>query len=286
MVWFCYGAPAPADDRSAAGQPGPEKYLLRYRFREGDTLRWNVIHRCEVRTTIADTTQTAETTTTSVKVWRVRRVGADGTTTFEHMVEDVDMRNRLSGRDDVHYNSRRDVVVPRGFENIAQAVGVPLAVLTLNRQGRVLRQEQGRAKAAASTNGGITVCLPDEPVAVGSQWSFPHPIEVPMPDGTVRRVNSLQTLTLQSVKTGVATIRVTTEILTPVHDPGLESQLLPFESSGWVRLDIDSGRVLGQQIDVDRRVVGFRGGASSIHYVSRWTEELVPAGMEVASHVH
>jgi hypothetical protein len=43
--------------------------------------------------------------------------------------------------------------------------------------------------------------------------------------------------------------------------------------------------VLSQQIDVDKRVVGFRGGASSIHYLSRWTEELIPAETEVACHV-
>jgi hypothetical protein len=285
----------PAGDR-------PETYLLRYHFREGDTVRWNVVHSCEVRTTINDTTQTAETTSTSVKVWRVRQVQPDGTATFEHVVQDVDMRNRLTGRDEVHYNSRRDIAPPAGFEDIAQAVGVPLAVLTLDCRGKVLKQAKSQIKATASTNGGITVCLPERPVAVGAQWSLPHPIDVPLPDGTVRRVESRQTLTLESVKTGVATIRVSSEILTPVNDPRLESQLLPFESSGWVRLDMDRGRILGQQIDVDKRVVGFRGGASSIRYLSRWTEELIPekagaarvppaasqsipAGREVAHHV-
>jgi hypothetical protein len=286
----CLGPPALAQPPAATHQPplapAQEKYLLRYCFRQGDTLRWNVVHRCEVRTTVDETTQTAETTTTSVKVWRVRQVQPDGTATFEHLVEDIDMRNRLTGRDEVHYNSRRDVAAPPGFEHIAQAVGVPLAVLTLDCRGKVLRQAKSQLKAAVSTNGGITVCLPDEPVAIGSQWSFPHPIEVPLPDGTVRQVKSRQTLTLESVKTGVATIRVTSEILTPVDDPRLESQLLPFESSGWVRLDVESGRVLSQQIDVDKRVVGFRGGASSIHYLSRWTEQLIPARTEVACHVH
>ena len=34
---------------------------------------------------------------------------------------------RLSGRDEVHYNSNKDVAAPPGFENVAKAVGVPLA---------------------------------------------------------------------------------------------------------------------------------------------------------------
>ena len=36
-------------------------YLLRYKFQPGETLRWNVLHRNRVRTTVSGTTQTAET---------------------------------------------------------------------------------------------------------------------------------------------------------------------------------------------------------------------------------
>jgi hypothetical protein len=274
-----------ADGPSSAAGPQPEKYLLRYRFREGDTVRWNVVHRCQIRTTVGETTQTAETTTTSVKVWRVRQVQADGTASVEYLVEDVDMRNRLTGRDEVHYNSNKDAAPPPGFQQFAQAVGVPLAVVTLDGRGKILQQKQNVVKAAPPSSSGLTLPFPDDPVAVGQQWSFPHPIEVPLPEGGVRRVKSLQTFTLQSVKTGVASIRVTTEILTPIHDPALQSQLLQFISSGTVRFDIEAGRILGQQLDVDQGVVGFRGAASSIHYVSRATEELLPPQTRIASHV-
>jgi hypothetical protein len=154
----------------------------------------------------------------------------------------------------------------------------------LDPRGRVLQQKLCDVKAAASTNSGFTLPLPEDPVAVGQQWSIPSLIDLPLPNGGVRRIKSIQNFTLESVKTGVATIRVKTEILTPIHDPALESQLLQFESSGTVRLDIEAGRILGQQIDVDKGVVGFCGAASSIHYVSRWTEDLLPDQTSVASH--
>ena len=44
-----------------------------------------------------------------------------------------------------------------------------------------------------------------------------------------------------------------------------------------MRFDIDAGRVLGQEMDVDKGVVGFRGEASSIHYLTRFTEEFLSA---------
>ena len=103
-----------------------------------------------------------------------------------------------------------------------------------------------------------------------------------MPGGGSKRVKSLQQFTLESVKTGVATIRIATEILTPVTDPAIESQLVEREAAGWVRFDIDAGRVLGQQLDIDKHVVGFRGDASSIHYVNRFCEHLVAEPAQTA----
>lgn len=144
-------------------------------------------------------------------------------------------------------------------------------------KGRVIERKQNPIKAAVPSQGELTIPLPEEAVAVGHQWSFPHKIEVPLPGGGVRQFQSLQTFTLQGVQTGVASIRVTTQILTPIDDPALESQLLQYETSGTVRFDLDAGRVLDQQMDVDKGVVGFRGEASSIHYRGRFTEEFMAA---------
>ncbi len=75
---------------------------------------------------------------------------------------------------------------------------------------------------------------------------------------------------------------VATQILTPIHDPAIEAQLIQRESSGTVRFDIEAGRIVRQQMDVDKRVVGFRGEASSLHYLTRFTEELVPSAAKTA----
>ena len=39
---------------------------------------------------------------------------------------------------------------------------------------------------------------------------------------------------------------------------------------------MDAGRIIGQQIDTDKHVVGFRGQASSLHYVNRFSEQWIP----------
>jgi hypothetical protein len=166
-VVYLSSAAARADGPKAEPSE-PQQYLLRYKFHAGDILRWTVVHRCRVRTSVAASTQTAETTTSSVKVWRVHEVKPDGSVVFDHSVESVDMRHRLSGRDEVHYNSRTDPCAPHGFEDVARAVGVPLALVTIDEQGKVLRRHQNFVKAAVAGQGEITIQLPEQAVAVGS----------------------------------------------------------------------------------------------------------------------
>ena len=87
------------------------------------------------------------------------------------------------------------------------------------------------------------------------------------------------------MKTDVATIRVATKILTPLHDPVLEAKLIQREQRGTVRFDLAAGRILGQQMDLDRRVVGFtpNNPASSLHYLMRFTETLLADEAKTAS---
>jgi hypothetical protein len=273
----------------AAGETA--KYTLRYKFHPGETIRWQVEHRSKVRATVSGSTQDTETLSTSVKAWRVADVKADGSATFEHRVEWVDMRQTLTGRKEVRYDSRRDAKPPAGFEDAAKSVGVPLATIKIDAKGKVLKRQEkekkarptsSQSKAAPQNDGWMTIPLPDGPVAVGHRWTLPQDIDIPLPGGAVKKVKALQQFELTDVRTGVATIRVSTEILTPITDPAVESQLVQRESAGTVRFDIDEGRVLSQQLDIDKHVVGFRGDASSIHYVNRFSERLLPPEAKTA----
>jgi hypothetical protein len=262
-----------AFNSSAAEQ---EKYLLRYRFHAGETLRWSVEHRTLTRTAVSGTAQTAETASSSEKIWRVKQVKPDGSATFEHMVQWVDMRQTLPGGSEIRYDSRTGEKPPVGFEDVAASVGVPISVITIDAKGKILDRQRKQIKGVAANEGQITIPLPDEAVAVGHVWSFPCDIEVPLESGGVKKIRAVQNFQLESVKTGVATIGVSTQIISPVTDPAIEAQVVQREGSGMVRFDVDAGRIIGQQMDVDKHVVGFRGQASSLHYVTRFTEQWIP----------
>ena len=173
----------------------------------------------EDRSTVSSDTQCAETLSRSVKAWRVLDVRPDGSATFEHMVESVDMRQQLTGRDEVRYNSQTDAKAPLGFEDVARSVGTPLSVVTMDARGKILHREHKQGKAAADNEGYMTIPLPEEAVPVGHAWSFLHDIYVPLNNGTTMKIKARQSFQLDDVKTGVATIKVENQILTPVDDP-------------------------------------------------------------------
>lgn len=254
----------------------PATYLLRYKFAPGETLRWDVVHRGRVDATVSGSTKTTETVSKSVKVWRVKEIAEDGSAVFEHSVEHVDMWQRMSDCVPIRYDSRKDAKPPRVFQQAAQRVGKPLCRITLNNRGKIMGRKELIVGPGPASEGEITIPLPEKPVAVGETWSEKHDVTVPLETGGIKKILTQQTYTLASVQTGVATIEVATQILTPVNDPAIEAKLIERGSRGAVRFDVDAGRVLSQQMDLDKRVVGFRGAGSALNYLTRFTETLLP----------
>jgi len=265
--------PATAETSADAAQ-SEEKYLLRYKFTPGEVVRWNVEHKARVRTTVQGSTQTADTTSISVKRWQIEDVAEDGSVSYVHWVDRVDMRQQLTGREAQRYNSETDSQAPVGYEDVAKAVGVPLTAITIDDQGNVKRREEKHPQPGAG-NGPVTIPLPAEAVPAGQTWTREHDLHVRLADGSVKTIQTRQQFRLKKVENGVATIGVATQFLTPVRDPQIQVQLIQHDTSGTVRFDIDAGRVVWQQTELDKRVVGFSGQSSSMHYVTRFTEKLL-----------
>ncbi len=235
-----------------------------------------MVHRAVVDTTIQGSNQTAETRSTSIKMWKVTDVSPKGDVTLVHSVESIDMWQKMQGRQEVRYNSKTDDTVPPGYEEIAKAVGVPLTLVTIDPHGGVLKREEKHRQSNAS-NMPLAIPLPAEAVEVGYTWSVPLDVEVILTGGSTRKIQVKQKFKLEKVSDGLATIVMETQVLTPLNDPAIEAQLVQRFTNGTLRFDLERGRVVSQQLDLDRRVVGFSGTSSTMHYLTRFTEELLPA---------
>ncbi len=265
-----------ADSTTASGE-----YLLRYRFDSGEVIRTKVVHQASVRTTIEVSSQTAKTISVSVKAWRILDIDEQGQITFEHSVDYVDMKNDITGRETMVYDSRIDEEPPPGFEDVSKRVKIPLTRVVMAASGRVIRREE---LAAGSTSvSQLTLPLPEQKVSIGQTWMFPDDVLLQLQDGTSRKIKCRQRFELLGVDGQIARIGVTTQILTPIKDfPEIQAKLIQRESDGTIQFDIEAGRVVSQRIDLDRRVTGYPNAKSTMHYRTRFTETLLNDGERTA----
>ncbi|MFO7906860.1 MAG: DUF6263 family protein [Planctomycetota bacterium] len=250
------------------------KHRLEYKFTDGEVIQWKVQHLGTTEATVQGNTQTSKMRAVSTKQWEIVDVDDEGNATFVHSVLDVEMWQKVSGREEIRYNSAEDETPPPEYRNAAKTVGVPLATVKISPSGKVLERDE-KPRHIHSGLGNIAVPLPTDPVKVGQSWKVSNKIRVSRRDGKVLRIKTRLVYTLKSVKSGVATITVRTEVVTPVNDPQIEAQLVQQLIEGELKFDVDAGRLMSRRVDWDETVVGFNGNDSLMKYLARFTEELV-----------
>jgi hypothetical protein len=259
-----------------------DKFDLHYKLKRGDVLRYQVIHRASIRSTIDSTTQSAQTKTESTKLWKVSDVLPNGEIEFMTVVERVRMVNQLPDRDATEYDSDRDKTAPPGFQDAAKAVGVPLSLLRITPSGKIVRRELKINGQAAEEDAPIVPRLPDKPVAIDDTWDEPFDLTVAVEGGGTKSVQTRRHHKLVSVEGDVATIEVSYQVLSPI-DAYIETQLVQRLMEGEVRFDMKKGRVVSQQMDIDKKILGFAGPTSSMQYIMKLEEKLTTGAPKVAS---
>jgi hypothetical protein len=276
-------AKATAAEKSAskAAPTGP-KHDLRYRFAKGETVRSKIVQQSRIETTISGTSQTADMTSISTRAWRVTDVSPEGNVTFETSIESIDMRHKMSGRQEVKYNSQSDDKPPHGYESAAESVGKVLTKIVIDPAGKILKREKKDQVSVDNVNAQVVMPLPADPVAVGESWSAPFDITITLEDQQTKVITARNRYQLDKVENGIATISIET-VLPPVNDPKIRAQLIQRLTRGAARFDIKAGRVLSQKTELDEQVIGFHGADSSLHYLGRFTEDLLVPDAKTAT---
>lgn len=283
LLLGCFLNAASADDaadaRSAELEAAKQKvtnrtYRLQYKLAEGEAYSTKVTHLVTVETKIQGVTETARTRSISTKTWHVTDVDSEGNITFTYTIESANMWQQLTGRQEIRYDSQKDSDPPPEYKHVAESIGTPMASVTISPAGEIIDRKNARPQFNPGI-GDLTIPLPDAAIKVGQQWATEGELPVRMPDMQIKRIRIRQVYKLEKVETGVATIAVQTQILTPINEPKVESQLVQRIKRGQIKFDIDAGRVMSQQMDVDETVIGFSGADSLMKYLSRLSEEQV-----------
>ena len=259
---------------AAADESEGEKYLFRYDLSSGEQLHYEVTHVAKTKTRIRGAEEISQVHTVSQRHWDIAKGNADEVT-FDHVVDAVEMTQQQGDAEEVRWDSESGEEPPTIFERVAEQIGTTISTLTVTPRGQETQRENNGGTKASLGMGSLTIAFPEEPIGVGQSWSIPREVKARTEDGEVKTIKIRELYTLEKVKTGVATLSVRSEPLTPLKDESVRAQVVQQMSNGEIRFDLDNGRMLSKQLDWDETIVGFQGANSLMEYRARLTERLV-----------
>ncbi len=214
----------------------PATYLLRYKFKAGETVRYEVTQVAKTKTRLKGTEEVSQAHTTSEKVWHFLESQSPEQMKFEHSVSRVELTQQTGDKPELRWASNSGDEPTVEFAKIAEQIGKPLSTVTINGRGQETDRQTHAGSEAQLGMGGLTVAMPEEAIAIGANWSVPRTVKVRTEAGEPKDMKVRDVYTLEKVETGVATISVRSEVLTPLtKSPSRHSW---FSSSATVPSDL------------------------------------------------
>ena len=269
-IWAFTGALLAAD----------EPISLRYKFVEGQVIRYSVAMQDDYDITVALANDKPSTSQESGKQFRVIKVHSDGSADLELMLEWVKMSVTSSGQT-ISFDSRKqEKDIDPSFGPVADMLGKPHVRVTAATNGQLSNvqlligdKDQPNEISKGALDAFVT--LPSEPVAVGTSWREDFTVPVPVTEKLSKSIKLQRRFYLQSADNGQAVITFETKILSPVNDPDEEIQLIRRPTKGTLVLDLDRGVMLEKTTTLDNTVVNFGGVASTMTLKQNHKEKIV-----------
>lgn len=264
-------------DRLSAAARKLEKqqtFEMEYKFEEGQVLLWDAeqVFTTDVRKGPDEGTTAARSR--SVMQWRVTDVDSLGQATVVLTINSSVMWQQKDQDEPTEYDSEKDRRNPPPiYKSMDEQIGLPLATYTLDKYGRVVDRKE-TFKDIKMGFGHFTLPLPAQAVRVGDRWHSPDSILVTMPEGNIKEIKTRIEYRLQRIEDGIAHVSVDTQVLTPVDEVRVQSQLLQQLSKGYIKFDMQKGSMIEKRLNWDEKCIGFAGPESSLAYLSKYTFQL------------
>ena len=247
---------------------------LRYKFAAGEKMEWKVEHVSTNKTSMDQTTEVMSSRTQSTTAWKVLSIDSRGQATLEQTIESVNGWQKNGNHEPVSYDSAKDKSPAKEFETMAQRVGRPLMTLLVDERGNTVSGQNETNQYRFGT-GSPWIPFPSKPIPVGHKWYEAGEVRASNDDKSVKRIKIQICYELRDVKDGMAKVAFNTEILTPIDDPKIRSQLSQRITRGHMDFDITQGRMVGKQVNWNEKVQGFQGPNSLMHYLGEYTVAFV-----------
>ena len=257
---------------------GADEYLLRYRFLEGEIIRYRSQKVGELCLTVAGASKSDVERVEQVRRFLVTHIDESGLSDLVMQFEKIEMSRQVNDDPPIVFRSTmKPSEVPPMFARFADRLrrGAPqFAVMPTgtptNESDEIRLPEKTDAPETR-----LMPPLPEAPVQIGESWSYITPVKVRMAEEITRKIRLLTTCRLESVENGIARIKFSTSPERRLKSVLARSQLVSARPQGYFLMDIETGRINKRVIRNRNSVHGVRGPQSLVTYSSESVEELL-----------
>jgi hypothetical protein len=245
-----------------------------FRWQKGQVLTYLVEHKTRVEEVVEGAKSVSASTLNVTKRWRVVDVDPQGNATLEMSL--AAMRNeqtRPSGDVLLFDSANPDKGTPELKSQMSKYVGTTLAVVRISPQGRVLEVKQGPA-GRYDAEPPFAVVFPAGAVKEGQGWLRNYAVTLDPPHGTGEKFEAGQRIQCTKITGGKAFLAVANQFQSLPQSTKDQIPLIQKTAEGQVVFDLQAGRLVAVQLNIDRTLANHQGEGSSYHFQSWFTEQL------------
>ncbi|MCA8998290.1 MAG: hypothetical protein KDA80_14925 [Planctomycetaceae bacterium] len=257
---------------------------LAYQFQPGQIVRYEVGMADNYVVQLNSVAQNPFTKQTSRKNYRVVSVNPDRSAVLELTIEAIAMQVGEDEKLQFEYRTGQQEEPDAAFAGVAEMVGKPYLRVTVSPLGEIsnihplINKEQSPEEISQAALD-VLIRLPAETLQVGAVWREDYESAVSVGEGSLKKPVKMQRrFTLRSIENGLATIYMETKVLTPLHNPDEEVQMIRRTPRGTFVFDINRGLLVSRSLSQDNQVTGFGGQAGTMmKFKQQHIEKLTPA---------
>jgi hypothetical protein len=255
--------------------PSAAQTPWQFRWQKGQVLSYKVKHVTVVTETVGKDTSASNSNLELVKRWQVAEVDNTGVATLELKLTAMRNEQKRPNGETLLFDSKDlEKSTPALRDQMSKFIGQTLAVIRIDRFGRVIEVKQGSA-SRYEAEPPFVVVFPDAKAAKGQAWRRQYSLVMEPPLGTGEKYPAEQRYECTSIKGSLATLAVTTTFKTMPESMRDRLPLLQKDVQGEVMFDMQAGRILGTMLGIDKTVDNHQGKDSSYRFQSKYSEELV-----------
>ena len=257
----------------------PAQPPLRFAWKADQTHTYKVTQQTVVRETTLDektdkpVTTESRTSLTLVKKWHVKSVDANGVATLEMTI--TEMKNEIRRPDGT--SLVRDSANPDDAREMAAYLNVPVVVVRVDPQGRIVEVKETKAGPAARLHAELPfrMTLPDATPAAAQAWDRTFTMKLDPPLGTGESYEFVQKYTSRGVKDGLLSATVETTLKAPPKALAERVPLVPMLWTGEVYFNAVAGKYHAARLKVKAELPNHQGEGTKFEYESAYNEDAV-----------